>query len=164
MRFPFYLATTAILLLWLSAGCNTNMVFEKNTEIPNSLWDYNNLLPFETEITDTTSRYHLFVNVRHTNNYAYSNLWVKIYTTLPSGKKMEQRVELPLSDKQGKWYGKDSGSIIQQQVSIQSTAIMPEVGKYGFQIEQNMRLNPLPEVLSIGLSIEKATPPQTDKK
>ncbi len=150
-----FLLFTAILLLF---GCTTKAVFEKNTEIVDGQWQYSYVPVFEPEISDTTARYNLFLNIRHSNDYAYSNMWVIVHTTLPSGKKMERRVELPLADKQGKWYGKDSGSLINQQVAIQSNAIMPEVGKYKFEVEQNMRTNPLPFVMSVGLTIEKALP------
>lgn len=139
------------------AGCfNGAFILDKNTEIPEASWSYDNKPTFEVAISDTVSQYNLYVNLRHTNNYPYSNMWLLIYTTLPSGNKMERRTELPLADKQGKWYGKDSGSIINQQILIQSNAIMPEAGTYRFEFEQNMRVNPLTDVLSVGLAIEKA--------
>ncbi|QQS30946.1 MAG: gliding motility lipoprotein GldH [Sphingobacteriales bacterium] len=136
-------------------GCSTNTVFEKNIKLAEGTWKYENIPVFEPEISDTVSRYNLYLNLRHSNDYAFSNMWVKVHTTLPSGKKMESRVELPLADKSGKWFGKDSGSIINQQVSIQSNAIMPELGKYKFELEQNMRVDALTEVISVGLTIEK---------
>lgn len=159
--FAYTIMTVLTVCALLLYACNSsNLVFEKNTEIPERSWAYEFKPAFEAPVTDTVSRYNLYVNLRHTNNYAYSNMWVMIYTTLPSGKKMERRTELPLADKEGKWYGKDSGSIVNQQILIQPNAIMPEAGTYRFEFEQNMRVNPLPDVLSIGLSIEKAAPEQ----
>lgn len=152
---PLWLLITLFALM-LSGCYNSAFILDKNIEIPEASWSYDNKPAFEAAISDTVAQYNLYVNLRHTNNYPYSNMWLIIYTTLPSGKKMERRTELPLADKQGKWYGKDSGSIISQQVLIQSNAIMPEVGTYRFEFEQNMRTNPLTDVLSVGFAIEKA--------
>ncbi|OWY23384.1 hypothetical protein BVG80_08645 [Sphingobacteriales bacterium TSM_CSM] len=166
MRTPalMFVTVLAVCTLLLHACNSGNTVFEKNAEIPKGNWTYDVKPAFEVPVTDTVSRYNVYVNLRHTNSYTYSNMWVIIYTTLPSGKKLERRTELPLSDKEGKWYGKDSGSIINQQILIQPNAIMPEAGTYRFEFEQNMRVNPLPDVLSIGLSIEKAAPETANTK
>ncbi len=137
-------------------GCDENRIFDENTELTDRSWDYENVLPYEVEITDTNLRYNVYVNLRHTNQYANSNLWVLLYTTFPSGEKLERRVELPLASKEGKWYGNHSGSIVNHQVPIQQNAIFPEKGIYRFEIEQNMRRNPLGEVLDVGLRVEKA--------
>ncbi|MFK7905631.1 MAG: gliding motility lipoprotein GldH [Chitinophagales bacterium] len=137
-------------------GCDENRVFDQNTELTDRSWDYENTLSYEVEIADTNLRYNVYVNLRHTNQYTNSNLWVLLYTTFPSGEKLERRVELPLASKEGKWYGNHSGSIVNHQIQIQENAIFPEKGTYRFEIEQNMRRNPLGEILDVGLRVEKA--------
>ncbi|MBK9459018.1 MAG: hypothetical protein IPN94_06195 [Sphingobacteriales bacterium] len=65
------------------------------------------------------------------------------------------------------WSG--MGDIITQQVLIQPNAIFPMLGKYKFELVQDMRLNPLPDVISAGLRVEvadqkkKEAPKHTDK-
>ncbi len=138
-------------------ACDENRIFEENKDIANQSWDYEDVIPFEASITDTNLRYNVYVNLRHTNQYANSNLWVLLYTTFPSGEKLERRVELPLASKEGKWYGNHSGSLVSHQILIQSNAVFPEIGTYRFEIEQNMRRNPLKEVLDVGIRVEMAT-------
>jgi gliding motility-associated lipoprotein GldH len=48
--------------------------------------------------------------------------------------------------------------IYEHRIPIQQNAIFPKPGLYRFTFEQNMRQNPLPEMLSVGLRIEKAAP------
>lgn len=150
----FLLFVLSIILL---TACNSLGVFDQNTDIKNKQWSYDQPLLFEVAIADTAQQYNIYINLRHTNNYQYSNMWVLMKTTLPNGKTLDKRVELPLADKQGKWYGSGMGDIITQQVLIQPNALFPMVGKYQFEITQDMRLNPLPDVISAGLRIELAT-------
>lgn len=114
------------------------------------------MMPFEVAIADTAQRYNLYVNVRHTDNFPYSNLWMKVNTTFPSGKEIENRVNLPLADKSGKWFGAGSGDVITIQVPIQEMAQMPESGNYRFELIQDMRMNPLTDVLDVGIRVERA--------
>ena len=145
-----------VVLICCLVACNDSVIFDQYEKIPAKEWLYDQPVAMDVEITDTSSRYHLYVNLRHSNSYAYSNLWVVVHTTFPSGKKLENRVNLPLADKDGSWYGKGSGDIFNARVLIQPNAVFPEKGTYLFEIEQNMRLNPLPEIMEAGLSVELA--------
>ncbi len=150
----FWIMVIGALFFTLTA-CNDKVVYEDVIEIGQKAWTYEQVVDFEVEMRDTTAKYDVLLNIRHTNEYAYSNLWVWIYTSFPSGKLMKKRVDLPLADKQGKWYGNGSGEIISTTIAIQENAIFPEIGKYSFKVEQNMRVNPLEEVMDVGLMIEK---------
>lgn len=143
------------LLLLLFFSCDQNRVFEKNVEIPDYIWNYDFKVPFEVEITDTSSRYNVFINIRHTDSYPLSNLWVIIHTQLPSGEKKQKRVELVLSDNRGQFFGEGMGDIWDYQILIQQNALFPQTGKYKFELEQNMRQNALPLIMSMGMRIEK---------
>ncbi len=145
-----------ISLLWLLTSCDEQRVFDLSMEIPQKSWDYDSIVPFDVLIKDTTITYNVYLNVRHSNTYLFRNLWVKIHTTFPSGEQKEQRVDLPLANKEGKWHGTGLGDVRSAQIQLQSKAKMPDIGMYRFEIEQNMRQNPLREVMDIGLRIEKA--------
>ena len=145
-----------IISLSLTMACDSSRVFEKNEDIATSTWAYADTIGFDVPITDTTSRYNIYVNVRHTNEYEYRNLWIYAHTHFPSGKQLKTRIDLPLADNEGKWYGKGLSEIINTQILIQPKAMMTDTGTYRFMLEQNMRQNPLPNIMSMGLRIEKA--------
>ena len=145
-----------IISLSLTMACDSSRVFEKNEDIAKSTWTYADTIGFVVPITDTTSRYNIYVNVRHTNEYEYRNLWIYAHTHFPSGKQLKTRIDLPLADNEGKWYGKGLSEIINTQILIQPKAMMTDTGTYRFMLEQNMRQNPLPNIMSMGLRIEKA--------
>lgn len=75
------------LIIIALTACDKNRIYDKFTEIPQAQWEYSQKMPFEVEIADTLARYNVYVNVRHNDDYPYSNLWVMLYTYLPSGKK-----------------------------------------------------------------------------
>lgn len=163
-NFSFYSAFAKIIIAFIIvaavASCNPNRVFEKNTDIPNNVWDKEFKPEFEFEITDTNLVYSLSVNVRHTNFYQFNNLWVMAYTTFPDGKTISSRVELPLADKDGKWHGDCLGDICDANILIQEKALFNQLGKYKLTFEQIMRnkslnLDQLPSIMAIGLKVEK---------
>ena len=64
------------------------------------------------------------------------------------------RYELKLASNTGEWLGSGSGSLYSYQIPFK-TIRFPAKGIYNFEIEQNMRDNPLHEVSDIGLRVEK---------
>jgi hypothetical protein len=85
---------------------------------------------------------------------------VNIETTFPDGKKYDRRVNLLLSDADGVWHGDILGDNCDILIPIQDNAFFPELGKYSFKISQDMRVNPLGCVKSVGMRIEKYTAPK----
>lgn len=157
---PFLL----LLLFVLCAGCQFSTrlnVFEQQTAIPHERWDMRFRPVFAVNITDTTALYDIYVTLRHTNDYRYSNLWLLITTTFPNGKSIQQRVELPLADATGKWFGSGMEDIFFHRILIQHNAYFNQPGTYRFTFEQDMRDNPLLHVLNVGLRIEKIGNRQT---
>jgi gliding motility-associated lipoprotein GldH len=143
------------LFLLLFAACDSRRIYDTFSPISNTQgWEYDQTMRFEVPISDTSKLYNIYINLRHADSFPYSNLWVKVNTTFPSGKKMESRVNLPLADKSGKWYGNGSGDVITAQIPIQENAKMPENGNYRFALTQDMRVNPLKDLLDIGIRVE----------
>lgn len=148
-------------LLLLAAACKPMKMdaYEKNLEIPGHDWAYGYKPTFDVNILpeDTATLFDIYVNVRHSDAYPYSNLWLLIGTQYPGDSiPKEQRVELPLADINGKWHGNGIDDIFEHRVLIQQKALFNKPGTYHFTFEQNMRQNPLPHVMNIGLRIEKA--------
>jgi gliding motility-associated lipoprotein GldH len=77
-------------------------------------------------------------------------------TIYPDGKKASSRVEIMLANNEGKWYGEGLGDIWDYRVQIQENAFFNQPGNYVFTIQQNMRQDPLPGIMAIGLRIENS--------
>jgi gliding motility-associated lipoprotein GldH len=144
-----------LLISILLTSCDKNVVMETHQSIASEKWDYVDAKTFTAEITDTVQHYNIAVSVRHGFNFEWRNVWVNIETTFPDGNKFEKRVNLVLSDADGVWHGDILGDNCDILIPIQENAFFPQVGKYSFKISQDMRVNPLDYVKSVGLRIEK---------
>ncbi|SDQ01568.1 gliding motility-associated lipoprotein GldH [Mucilaginibacter sp. OK268] len=148
---------TGVLLIMLLGSCsNSNWVMDNNTAITDHNWSYVNRIRFDCKIDDDAATYNLYLNLRVTDNYKYSNLFVLIYETSPDKKVSVTRYEVKLAGKDGEWFGKGSGNLYSYQVPFKTNIKFPAKGNYRFEIEQNMRDNPLHEVSDVGLRVEKA--------
>ena len=146
----------------LFAGCLPSPYYQKQHALPNNEWHYKNKLPFKFEVTDTNTLYNMYFLIRHTEAYPYSNIWVWIYTKGPGDSTFARtRIEIPLAEPSGKWLGRGMGEIWEQRMPIThegDKSILRKKGTWEIKLEQNMRVNPLPEVLQVGLRVEKNSP------
>lgn len=143
---------------FLCSGCVNSMqldVYQKSISIPDYAWDYDFKPSFAFEIKDTTARYSLYITLRHTNQYPYSNLWLLVHSNYEGVKPKSKRVELPLANIEGKWFGTGTGDIFEHRIPIQQNVRFDKIGTYYFKLEQDMRIHPLPDVMSVGLRVEK---------
>ncbi len=163
----FHLKHSVFVLLLSLLGlnsCMTSPYYQKSVTVPSYTWNYNFQPSFRFEISDTSSYYNLYFLIRHTDAYPYGNIWLNIYTKEPGEKVFQQsRIEIPLAETGGKWLGRGMNEIWEQRMPItrnDAAMIFKKKGTYEIKLEQNMRVNPLPEVLQVGLRVEKIGVPK----
>lgn len=143
------------ILLCILAACNSRVIFEDNIKIPEYKWEINNVLRLETEISDTLSAYNIYINLRHASGYPFSNIFLFVKTTSPDGSSVKDTLELTLADETGKWLGSGMGDIWDNRVLFKKNYRFNQPGAWAFDIQQAMRINPLPQVMDAGLRIER---------
>lgn len=148
----------------LLTSCDPSKLYETNTPVKGEKWAYDDIKSYTVEVKDTVTRYNIYINLRHSFQFDWRNVYVQVGTQLPDGKKMEKRVNLPLCEPDGKWYGSCLGDNCDVPVMIQHDARFPMPGKYTFTLRQDMRVNPLEKIKSVGLRIEKAKPQQVQSQ
>lgn len=145
-----------LLIIGFTACQTTDYYYEEIYEIPGFSWNKDHRIDFVFEISDTTKKYDMSVFIRHSELYKWSNLWLKIYTTFPDGKIIDQRVEIELADKDGKWFSTCRGDMCSYTIPIQKNAIFNMPGTYRLGFEQIMRQDELEGVLNFGLNLTEA--------
>jgi len=134
-------------------------VYEKNTSVPGYLWHYNFQPGFDFTITDTAAFYNIFIVLRHTDAYKKNNIWLNIGTQLPGNSMVRyQRVDLQLGNDAKGWEGTGMDDIweVRKPLTNGPVQFFKKPGQYHFTVAQIMRENPLPDVISVGLRVEKA--------
>ena len=150
-----------LLILLFSVFClsscdNPNTIADTNQVINNRTWSYVNKVRVPVVIEDEKATYNIYVNLRHTGDYKYSNIFLLIRSQNPGGKVVTERKEFKLAHPDGQWLGKGSGNLYSYQLPVTENYRFPQKGKYMFEIEQNMRDNPLKEITDVGLRVEKS--------
>lgn len=147
----------AVLLL---SGCMESPVFQQQIAVPKNAWAYDFKPTFRFDIDDTVSDYKVYFLIRHTEAYPFSNIWLQLYNKQPGDSTfLKSRVEVPLAQNTGQWIGRGMGEIWEHRMPLtrdDAPMRFKKAGRYEIRFEQNMRSNPLPEVLQVGLRVEKA--------
>ncbi len=141
----------------LFQSCEKNQVFEKNVSIEKYSWKNSDKIKFEINVLDTFATYNVYINIRHTTIYPYSNLWLMITIISPDGNQSRQKLEIPLANEEGSWHGEGMGDVWDLKYLAQQNALFRQQGKYTFEFEQIMRQDPLPGIMAMGLRVEQTT-------
>ena len=145
-----------IAILLSLQSCDSNLLFEENLKVSNAVWHRHEKALFNFVVEDTTSKYDLYLNVRHGGDYPYKNLYLFTKTKSPNGLLAIDTAQMIFADNQGRWMGKGIGGIYDYQFKYKEQIEFPAKGEYSFEIEQGMREMELDNVTDIGIRIEKS--------
>lgn len=153
-RLPLLILTAMMVSM---TACKKLEIFEKNVSIPNYQWTYSFVPAFDFEITDTAAHYNLHVVLRHTDAYRYNNIWLNINGILKKDTLVKiPHIELPLGNDEKGWEGTGMNDIWEVRKAISKGPVQfKKAGVYHFTVAQVMREDPLANVMSIGLRVEK---------
>ena len=146
----------SFLMLGLISCQDSATVVDSNTELDKRNWAYSEKIRIPVKIEATDVSYDLYLNLRHSAEYKYSNIFILIHITGPDGKKSTERREFKLALADGEWLGSGSGNMYSHQIKFKENFKFPAKGTYIFELEQNMRDNPLDHVSDAGIRVEKA--------
>lgn len=153
------IAAALLLCSTLWSACLNSNVYEHNVALPQQAWKASYKPVYRFDISDTASSYLLSFTMRHTEAYAFSNIWLNVSTKMPGSDKPESmRIEVPLAQPDGKWMGRGMNEIWQHQMPLTRNGApmkFSRTGTYTIELEQLMRVDPLREVLSAGIRLEK---------
>ena len=137
-------------------SCAKIGVFEKTVPIPAQAWLYNYQPSFTFNITDTTASYNIFIVLRHTDTYAYNNIWLSVGSRAPGDTLHTQNISMELGNDAKGWEGNGMDDIYEVRKNITSGPVpFKKAGSYTFTLAQVMRENPLLHILNIGIRVEK---------
>ena len=139
----------------LILGCKHDFLLEEKKSVAGKTWVQADSLRFDFDLVDTAHVYNLFVDVEHSDGYPFENLYVRIHTVLPSGKRLVKIRSLQLAGPAGEWLGSGSGEKIKARVTLQEHAYFGQPGHYALVFEQWMRQDSLPGISAVGLAVQK---------
>jgi gliding motility-associated lipoprotein GldH len=144
-----------LLIINFTSCTHENVVISEYVDIINSNFSYLDTISFEVAIDDTVSNHNVFLQLRTSTNYKWSNMFVFSDIDFPNGKTRTDTFQVFITDKTGHWMGNKSGLIVNFNHSLYSNIKFPVAGDYKFSFNQAMRDTVLKDVMSLGLKITK---------
>lgn len=135
-------------------GCDRNTYYDKHYDVDERGWRQEEALTFDVNIEDTTQYYDLYVDVRNTIEYGYSNFFMFITTSFPNGNEAKDTLECPMADEMGHWYGHHSGRLVDNRYVFHRKTCFPSRGVYRISMRHGMRDSAVTGIKNIGFKME----------
>lgn len=144
-------------------SCESNIEASGTRAISGS-WDMDEVISFDIPKLDSIKRYHMFLNVRNSNDFPYNNLFLIVSMKFPHGKTITDTLEYRMAHPDGQWMGEGFGGIKENKLWYKENITFPEEGTYVLSISQAVRNNgeaegvsQLEGITDVGYSIEEAS-------
>lgn len=128
-------------------------MYQKSYTFEKAEWEQNVKPSYTVDIKDTVKVYDFTLTLRTTTDYKFSNLWIYLNTTAPDGKKSREAFEIQITNPDGSWSGKKTGTIVENNLIFKRKKI-PLKGKYVFVLEQGITASKIDQVLDVGLTVD----------
>ncbi len=141
-------------LFFLFSSCGNN-IYQQYYSFNDNAWHSDSLINYKYNIIDTINPYTLSLNIRHTTDYKFQNLFVFLDGYY------QDTVEIILANKNGKWLGSGISDIRELNYVFDDNRIFYKKGEYKLIVEQAMRygdeekIKNLENILDIGLIISE---------
>ena len=132
-----------LLLSTVLFSCGPHYLVDETVEISGGSWVYADSVRFEASIPDTTMVYDLWLTLDHSPEFAWQNLYIRIHTLFPDGKRLSAPLSLELANQGGIWQGDCNSKRCRFRIPIQEGAWFRQAGTYAFTFEQFMRESPI---------------------
>lgn len=150
--------------LLLITSCDSKAVFDEYKSVPNQ-WHKDSTASFNFKAPDTTNNYNLYVNLRNTNAYEFSNLFLIVELNYPNGKAIKDTLEYKMAAPNGELLGSGFSDVKENKLwyrGYKSPFKFSEEGDYKVDIQHAMRkngevngVNHLEGITDIGFRVEQ---------
>jgi len=128
-------------LFGMLTSCDSKAVYDQYQTVPNK-WHKDNILSFSVSAPDSTNTYNLYINLRNTNDYKYSNLFLLTELNYPNGKTVIDTLEYKMAKPNGELLGKGFTDVKENKLwykGFKTPFIFNEPGNYTFNVQHAMR-------------------------
>ncbi len=153
---PISILLVLLIGLLILSSCNPDLIIIESKAIDGD-WAKEDTIGFEFVINDTLTDFSFYINIRHSMEYPYSNIYFFVSTEFPNGNFSNDTIECVLADVRGKWYGTGLGDIKENKILIRKNLQFPVTGFYRFNFVQAMREDQLSGLSDIGIEISKTS-------
>ena len=146
-----------LLLGFALLGCRGNELVNETQSMGEIGWIQKNKFEIPFEIKDTSQTYAMLVAIRQTNTYSFYNFYFIAEILNGDGTRVKKaEAEAIFYDaKSGKPKGSGLGDMYSHSYPIFKNIKFPTSGSYRMRLQQNMRIDTLEGIVSVGASLIK---------
>lgn len=139
-----------LLILW---GCSEKTTFKQ--EFRDSQWQFKDSLKFEFENKDNQIGYQIKLKADFTDDFKFTNLYIKFRMIDPEGKESESLTNFLLTQPNGEWLIPKSWNAYHADFTLNESVKFEKKGKYQFWITQYLREDIVIGIKNLQLEIIK---------
>ena len=144
-----------IALVFVLMSCNKNGVYDEfNRDFSDNRWDATDVKSFEFENKQSEGISELKLHMGHVRGFQFKEVPLEVEITTPEGKTEVLPVIMKFIDESGKDIGDCSGDICDVFQTIKTFEKL-EKGKYKFAVKSKFSGPYLPNILGVGILVEK---------
>jgi len=121
-------------------SCDSKRIYDDYKSVPDE-WNKDSIMSFKIQPPDSINPYNLFVNLRNTNSYKYSNIFLIVEMVFPHGKTIKDTLEYRMADPNGKLLGTGLMDVKENKLWYKEAVVFNESGEYTVNIQHAMREN-----------------------
>ena len=150
---------------FLITSCDSDAVFDEYQSVPNQ-WNKDSVVSFSFKTPDTLNNYNLYVNLRNTDAYKFSNLFLLVELNYPNGKAVKDTLEYKMAAPNGELLGTGFSDVKENKLwfrGFKEPFKFSEEGDYTVTIQHAMRnsgevngVENLQGITDIGFRVEQA--------
>lgn len=137
-------------------SCDSSRVYEDYNDLEEAFWHIDSVQRFQFEIIDTTRTYNIKATFRNASAYPFYNLYFQYTLSDSADRVVTQRltqVDL-FNPKTGQPNGDGLGDLFDHTFGLEENVSFSSPGMYTLALEQYMRRDTLPFILSVGARVE----------
>ena len=145
-----------LLVLFAIGGCGPKTDFTQKHDFSTGEWSYEEKVDFVFPVDDTEGQKDLWIEIDHSEDYSYQNLYAKLTTEDPSGNTASQLLSFELAHKSGQWFGRCFSGDCHIKILIKEKVRFEEKGTYKMGLEQFTRKVNLEGIESIRFKVTQS--------
>ncbi len=158
---PMYKLGFIAIFFTLLQSCDSNVVFSKYQSLNKVNWKQDKVIAISIPIQDTIALHNLYINLRNTKDYPYSNLFLIAQMSFPDNTIVVDTLEYEMTDASGRFLGSGFSDIKENKLFYKENVRFKQKGIYHFEVKQAMRergkvtgISKLKGVSDVGISVE----------
>lgn len=143
------------ILVFVITSCNKNIIYDDfDSNFDSNRWDVTDVRVFEFDNVQSEGVCNLKLHIGHISGFQFKEVPIEVEITAPDGKSEVLTIIMKLIDESGKDIGDCSGDICDVFQNIKTFQNL-EKGKYKVAVKSKFEGPYLPNVLGVGIVVEK---------